>query len=132
MASTLFGTRFRRAVGDTVGLANPADPNALFSNVEIDDYGTQADTDYPDASFAAKVAYAVMLGYSDLRAQYAPQVSYSQNASSESLGQAFDHYDSLVKQWQARFESLLKQTAPSVKWGSTFVQPSRDEEYPDA
>lgn len=132
MASELFGQRFRRSVGDRVGLANPADPNAMFSNDEIDDYGNQADEDYPDASFNAKVAYAVMLGYSDIRALYAPQVSYTQNQSSESLGQAFDHYDGLVKQWQKRFEDLLAQNTPDVMWGSSSVFPTREEEYPDA
>lgn len=124
MASALFGQRFRRAVGDADG--------TLFENEEIDDYGLQADEDYPNASFNAKVAYAVMLGYSDLRAQYAPRVSYTANAASESLGQAFEHYDTLVKQWQARFEELLTQTDVAVQWGSTEVHPTRDKEFPDA
>lgn len=130
MASELFGQRFRRGVGDKNGLSGEGTP--LFSNEEIDDYGLQADEDYPNASFNAKVAYAVVLGLTDLCALIAPDVSYEANAASEKLGEAFDHYSKLLKKWEEKLQALLDEVEVPVNWGSTVSTPLRDEEFPDA
>lgn len=126
MASALFGTRFRAAVGD------PGGASPVFEDSEIDDYGDQADEVYPNASFNAKVLFAATLGIRALLAKYATQVSYTQNASSESLGQISTNYLALLKTYEDQLSKLLDATEAGVMWGSTSVTPTRDEEFPDA
>lgn len=126
MASETYKQRFRRAVGD------PGGDNPLFEPDEIDDFFTQADEDYATASDNAKLAYAVMLGFQSLQTLYVTQVDYTANSVSEKLSDVFDHYEKLIKKWEAKLTDALASTLPGVMWGSTRVTPSRDQEYPDA
>lgn len=126
MASETYKQRFRRATGD------PGGDTPLFEPDTIDDYFAQADEDYATASDNAKLAYAVILGFQDLQTLYATQVDYTANSASEKLSDVFDHYEKLIKKWEAKLTDALASTLPGVMWGSTSVTPTRDQEYPDA
>lgn len=118
-------SRFKRAVNDY------SDP-PKFSPDEVQDYFAQAQEAYPSASWAAWTAYAVVAGLNDLITQYAEQVTYTANASSESLSDIARRYEGLRDNWQEKLDKALVSTESGVMWGNTRVFPSRDEEYPDA
>lgn len=126
MASAEYGQRFRNAVGD------PGGANPVFDDTVIDDYFAQAEEKYPDESSEVHLAYAITLGFENLLAQSAHQVTYKANASTESLSHMFDHYRNMLSYWRGRLATALTDDLPSVMWGSMDKTPRTDVEYPDA
>ena len=125
MASAEYGQRFRMAVGD------PGGASPVFADTEIDDFFAQAESVYPNAGSQAHLAYAIIKGIEALMARAAAQVSYSANASSESLGQLFDHYKQLLDYWKKELDKALTTTMPGFAWVSLDKTPNRVEEYPE-
>lgn len=130
MSTTANRSAFRRNVGD-IGGQNP-----LFDDAAIDDLFAEAAEVYPDNSAQVHMAYAVMMGYEALAAQYAVQVNMKANASSEDLSDISKAYERGIKRWKDRLDSLLadesEASTPIVRMGSTRKTPTRDMEYPDA
>lgn len=114
---------FRNAVGDT---------GSVFDDPAIDLKFKQAAVKYPSGSDELLLASAVVSGLRELLVNAARLTSYTQNQTSESAGQVFDHLQALLKFWKGELAEASKGSYSGVRFGAALkAKPERHEEYPD-
>jgi len=94
----------------------------------------EAAEQYPDDSLNVHLCYAVINALNQLWQESIPLVSYTANASSESLSDMGLRYERALAMWQKRLEEAIAlgvKDDVAISWGSSRRTPLRDEEYPD-
>lgn len=126
MASDTQRTRFRRNVGD------PGGASPMFTDDEIDDMFTEAGELYPSGSDDLHLTYATLKGWEARIANAVIDVSYTQNATSQSASDKARAMKQMVDFWQRKLDKALQSSEPAIGWVSPKVFPTVIKDLPDA
>lgn len=107
-----------------------------LGDAEAEDLFAEAEERYPGYSRAVILAAAVWLGWQDLAAHAAKEVTIRENAASENLSDLFKHAQQQVKDSKQALDALVAtdaaHTAVVVRFGGVRRKPTRKMELPDS